>query len=37
MIIELGNYNGNRELVIENRITGSQGHVHYWMETGGYL
>ena len=29
MIIELGNYNGIGELVIENRITGSQEHVCY--------
>ena len=30
MIIELGKYNEIRELLIENRATGSQGHVHYW-------
>jgi len=29
MIIELGNYNGIGDLVIENRITGSQEHVCY--------
>ena len=30
MIIELGKYNEARELLIENRITWSQGHVCYW-------
>ena len=30
MIIELGKYNEIRELLIENRTTGSQGHVYYW-------
>ena len=30
MIIELERYNEIRELLIENRTTGSQGHVHYW-------
>ena len=30
MIIKLGNYNKVRELLINNRTTGSQGHVHYW-------
>ena len=30
MIIELERYNGIRELLIENRTTGSQGHVCYW-------
>jgi len=30
MIIELGKYNKIRELLIENRTTGSQGHIHYW-------
>ena len=29
MIIELGKYNEIGELLIENRDTGSQGHVHY--------
>ena len=29
MIIELGKYNEIRELLIENRTTGSQGHVSY--------
>jgi len=30
MIIELGKYNEIGELLIENRTTGSQGHVCYW-------
>jgi len=30
MIIELERYNKIGELVIENRTTGSQGHVCYW-------
>jgi len=30
MIIKLGKYNEIRELLIENRTTGSQGHVSYW-------
>jgi len=30
MIIELGRYNEIRELLIENRTTGLQGHVCYW-------
>ena len=29
MIIELGKYNSAKELLIETRITGSQGHVDY--------
>ena len=29
MIIELVRYNEVAELLIENKITGSQGHVHY--------
>ena len=29
MIIKLERYNKTRELLIENRTTGSQGHVHY--------
>jgi len=29
MIIELERYNGIRELLIENRTTGSQGHICY--------
>jgi len=29
-IIELERYNEIRELLIENRTTGSQGHVCYW-------
>jgi len=29
MIIELGKYNEIGELLIENRTTGTQGHVHY--------
>ena len=30
MIIELGKYNKIRELFIEKRTTGLQGHVCYW-------
>ena len=30
MIIELEKYNKARELLIENRTTGSQGHICYW-------
>ena len=30
MIIKLKKYNEIRELLIENRTTGSQGHVSYW-------
>jgi len=30
MIIKLGIYNEIGELLIENRATGSQGHVCYW-------
>jgi len=30
MIIELGKYNEIGELLIENRTTGSPGHVCYW-------
>ena len=30
MIIELERYNEIGELLMENRITGSQGHVRYW-------
>ena len=30
MIIELERYNEIRELLIENRTTGLQGHVCYW-------
>jgi len=30
MIIELERYNEIGELLIENRTTGSQGHVCYW-------
>ena len=30
MIIKLERYNEIRELFIENRATGSQGHVCYW-------
>jgi len=30
MIIKLRKYNEIRELLIENRTTGSQGHVSYW-------
>jgi len=30
MIIELRKYNKIRELLIENRTTGSQAHVSYW-------
>ena len=30
MIIKLEKYNGIEELLIENRITGPQGHVCYW-------
>jgi len=30
MIIELGKYNSAKELLIETRTTGSQGHVCYW-------
>src|SRR5882724_3506752 len=30
MIIELEKYNKIRELLIENRITGLQGHICYW-------
>jgi len=30
MIIKLGKYKEIRELLIENRTTGSPGHVHYW-------
>ena len=30
MIIELERYNEIRELLIENRTAGSQGHVSYW-------
>jgi len=30
MIIELRKYNETRELLIENRTTGLQGHVIYW-------
>jgi len=30
MIIELERYNEIRELLIENRTTGSQGHKCYW-------
>ena len=29
MIIELGKYNESGELLIEDRTTGSQGHIHY--------
>ena len=29
MIIELGRYNKIGELFIENKTTGSQGHIHY--------
>jgi len=29
MIIQLGNYNKVGELLIEDRTTGSQGHIHY--------
>jgi len=29
MIIELRKYNEIRELLIDNRTTGSQGHIHY--------
>jgi len=29
MLIEFENYNEVGELLIENRTTGSQGHVHY--------
>ena len=32
MIIKLGRYNKIRELLIGNRTTGLQGHVHYWDE-----
>ena len=32
MIIELGKYNEIRELLIENRTTGLQGHICYWNE-----
>ena len=30
MIIELGKYNSAKELLIETRTTGFQGHVYYW-------
>jgi len=30
MIIKLRKYNKIKELLIENRTTGSQGHVSYW-------
>jgi len=30
MIIKLERYNEIRELLIENRTTGLQGHVRYW-------
>ena len=30
MIIKLARYNKIGELLIENRITGSQGHICYW-------
>jgi len=30
MIIKLRKYNEIRELLIENRTTGLQGHVSYW-------
>ena len=30
MILELERYNEIRELLIENRTIGSQGHVYYW-------
>ena len=30
MIIKLRKYNEIRELLIENRTAGSQGHVSYW-------
>jgi len=29
-IIELGEYNSAKELLIGTRTTGSQGHVYYW-------